>query len=130
ESRLGTLTKSNKSSTSRKTLSAYRRGKLSIIIATDRASRGLDLPALSHVVNYDVPTSLTTYVHRVGRTARAGRTGSAVTLVAHREGRWFANGIARDAEARISRHGKVERLNIKVDKRGNGWREIYSHALS
>ena len=81
--------RSNKSSASRKTLTAYRQGKISIIIATDRASRGLDLPSLSHVVNYDVPSSITTYVHRVGRTARAGKEGSAWTLVAHREGRWF-----------------------------------------
>jgi ATP-dependent RNA helicase DDX51/DBP6 len=112
---IGTIIKSNKSSASRKTLAAYRRGKLSIIIATDRASRGLDLASLTHVVNYDVPASLTTYVHRVGRTARAGREGSAWTLVAHREGRWFMNEIAKGSDGKITRSGKVERVAMKLE---------------
>ncbi|KAI9372605.1 hypothetical protein BJX61DRAFT_533824 [Aspergillus egyptiacus] len=112
---IGTIIKSNNSSASRKTLTAYRRGKLSIIIATDRASRGLDLPSLTHVVNYDVPASITTYVHRVGRTARAGKEGSAWTLVAHREGRWFTNEIARGADGKITRASKVERVAMKLE---------------
>ncbi|KAL2869262.1 putative ATP-dependent RNA helicase DBP6 [Aspergillus lucknowensis] len=112
---IGTIIKSNKSSASRKTLTAYRQGKLSIIIATDRASRGLDLPSLAHVVNYDVPTSLTTYVHRVGRTARAGKAGSAWTLVAHREGRWFTNEIVKGSTGKITRSAKVERVPLKLE---------------
>lgn len=118
-SRIGTIIKSNKSSASRKTLTAYRRGKISIIVATDRASRGLDLQSLRHVVNYDVPPSVTTYVHRVGRTARAGKEGSAWTLVAHREGRWFSNEIVKDNEGRITRSGNVERVNVKLDDAEN-----------
>ena len=114
-SRIGTIIKSNNSSASRKTLTAYRQGKISIIIATDRASRGLDLQSLSHVVNYDVPPSVTTYVHRVGRTARAGREGSAWTLVAHREGRWFGNEISRSTDGKITRSTKVEKVNVKLD---------------
>ncbi|KAE8355971.1 P-loop containing nucleoside triphosphate hydrolase protein [Aspergillus coremiiformis] len=112
---IGTIIKSNKSSASRKTLTAYRRGKISIIIATDRASRGLDLQSLTHVVNYDVPTSITTYVHRVGRTARAGREGSAWSLVAHREGRWFTKEITQRSDHRITRATKVKRVNMKLD---------------
>ncbi|KAL4900915.1 hypothetical protein BDW74DRAFT_160793 [Aspergillus multicolor] len=112
---IGTIIKSNKSSASRKTLSAYRQGKLSIIIATDRASRGLDLQSLMHVINYDVPASITTYVHRVGRTARAGKEGSAWTLVAHREGRWFMNEIAKGADGKITRTAKIERIPMKLD---------------
>lgn len=112
---IGTIIKSNKSSASRKTLTAYRQGKVSIIIATDRASRGLDLPSLSHVINYDVPSSITTYVHRVGRTARAGKEGSAWTLVAHREGRWFEKEIAKGSDGKITRLVKVERVNVKLD---------------
>ncbi|KAF7164258.1 hypothetical protein CNMCM5623_008898 [Aspergillus felis] len=113
--RVGTIIKSNKSSASRKTLTAYRRGKLSVIVATDRASRGLDLESLTHVVNYDIPPSVTTYVHRVGRTARAGKEGSAWTLVAHREGRWFVNEISKGSDGKITRSTKVERVNVKLD---------------
>ncbi|KAE8379559.1 P-loop containing nucleoside triphosphate hydrolase protein [Aspergillus bertholletiae] len=112
---IGTIIKSNKSSASRKTLTAYRQGKISIIIATDRASRGLDLQSLTHVVNYDVPTSITTYVHRVGRTARAGREGSAWTLVAHREGRWFMKEITHTSDNRITRSTKVQKVAMKLD---------------
>lgn len=113
--RVGTIIKSNKSSASRKTLTAYRRGKISVIVATDRASRGLDLESLTHVVNYDVPPSVTTYVHRVGRTARAGKEGSAWTLVAHREGRWFVNEISKGSDGKITRSTKVERVNVKLN---------------
>ncbi|KAJ6160329.1 hypothetical protein N7470_003725 [Penicillium chermesinum] len=112
---MGTIIKSNKSSASRKTLTAFRQGRISVIVATDRASRGLDLPSLTHVVNYDVPTSVTTYVHRVGRTARANREGSAWTLVAHREGRWFANEIMANTEGRITRSAGANRVQVKLD---------------
>jgi ATP-dependent RNA helicase DDX51/DBP6 len=113
---IGVIVKSNKSSASRKTLAAYRKGRISIIIATDRASRGLDLESLAHVVNYDVPHSITTYVHRVGRTARAGRSGSAWTLVAHHEGRWFSTQIVNNVDGQITRPSGIDRVNVKVDK--------------
>ena len=112
---MGTIIKSNKSSASRKTLSAYRKGKISIIVATDRASRGLDLRSLKHVINYDVPHSITSYVHRVGRTARAGERGDAWTLVAHREGRWFGNQITKGADGQIVRSTKLEKVYMKLD---------------
>ena len=51
------------------------------MVATDLASRGLDIPSINAVLNYDVPSNPKDYVHRVGRTARAGKTGSAITLV-------------------------------------------------
>lgn len=70
---------------------------------------------MSHVVNYDVPPSVTSYVHRVGRTARAGKEGSAWTLVAHREGRWFANEIARGSDGKITRCKNVDRVNVKLE---------------
>lgn len=95
-------------------LSQFQSGSLRIIIATDRASRGLDLPGLAHVVNYDVPRSLTSYLHRVGRTARAGNAGKAWTLVDEREARWFWNSIARAKE--IDRLGKkVARSRVDVE---------------
>ena len=64
-----------------KTLDAFRAGELTYLIASDVAARGLDIPAVSHVFNFDVPVHAEDYVHRVGRTGRAGRPGRAVTMV-------------------------------------------------
>ena len=64
-----------------KTLDAFRAGEISYLIASDVAARGLDIPAVSHVFNYDVPVHAEDYVHRIGRTGRAGREGRAITLV-------------------------------------------------
>jgi superfamily II DNA/RNA helicase len=64
-----------------KTLSAFRAGEVTHLIASDVAARGLDIPEVSHVFNYDVPIHAEDYVHRVGRTGRAGREGHAFTLV-------------------------------------------------
>ncbi|KAI1939260.1 ATP-dependent RNA helicase dbp6 [Ophidiomyces ophidiicola] len=109
---LGVLVKSNKSATARKTLAAYKNGTVRIMLATDRASRGLDLPSLEHVINYDVPASLTSYIHRAGRTARAGQYGSVWTLVSHSEGRWFSSEIVNGA---IERGTRVVR-KVKIDR--------------
>lgn len=70
-----------------KTVSDLKRKKIDILIATDVAARGLDVPRISHVVNYDVPYDTESYVHRIGRTGRAGRTGDAILFVAPREKR-------------------------------------------
>lgn len=59
----------------------FQSGEFNVLIATDVASRGLDLPDISHVVNYDLPFSADVYVHRIGRTARAGKKGTAINLV-------------------------------------------------
>ena len=68
-----------------KTLAGFTRGRTNILVATNVASRGLDIPDVSHVVNYDLPEDAETYVHRIGRTARAGKEGVAVTLVGENE---------------------------------------------
>jgi ATP-dependent RNA helicase DeaD len=60
-------------------------GSLDIVVATDVAARGLDVPRISHVVNYDIPYDTEAYVHRIGRTGRAGRAGNAILFVAPRE---------------------------------------------
>lgn len=64
-----------------KTLGRFRDGELKLLVASDVAARGLDIPDVSHVFNYDVPTHPEDYVHRIGRTGRAGRDGAAFTLV-------------------------------------------------
>ncbi|HEY3738017.1 MAG TPA: DEAD/DEAH box helicase [Jatrophihabitans sp.] len=62
-------------------LRAFRSGKVDVLVATDVAARGLDVEGITHVINYQAPEDEMTYVHRIGRTARAGATGKAVTLV-------------------------------------------------
>ncbi len=63
-------------------LDQFKSGEIPILIASDVAARGLDIPLVSHVFNFDIPSNAEDYVHRIGRTGRAGRTGIAVTLVA------------------------------------------------
>jgi superfamily II DNA/RNA helicase len=69
-----------------RTLDGMRRGQVRVLVATDVAARGIDVPAITHVFNYDLPKFPEDYVHRIGRTGRAGRNGVAVSLVNHAEG--------------------------------------------
>jgi ATP-dependent RNA helicase DeaD len=64
---------------------AFRQGKLKLLIATDVAARGLDIQGITHIINYDLPTEAQTYFHRIGRTARKGEEGTAITLVGYGE---------------------------------------------
>ena len=127
-SQTATLTKSTTSSKGLKTISAFRKRKLSILIASDRASRGLDIPNLAHVINYDMPPSLTSYIHRVGRTARAGMEGKATTLIADNEARWFWNEIARNEKVERWPGRKVQRANMKLEI-SDEERKTYQQAL-
>ena len=68
-------------------MSAFKSGQTELLVATDVAARGLDIPQVSHVINYDLPSSAEVYVHRIGRTGRAGREGAAVTILDPREQR-------------------------------------------
>lgn len=70
-----------------KTIERIKAGRLDIIVATDVAARGLDVERISHVINYDIPYDTETYVHRIGRTGRAGRQGDAILFVSSREKR-------------------------------------------
>jgi len=71
----------NKSQSQReRVLAAFRQGRLRILVATDIAARGIDVEGISHVVNYDLPNEPESYVHRIGRTARAGASGTAISL--------------------------------------------------
>src|SRR5919204_854866 len=78
---------------------AFKGGRERLLVAPDVAARGLDITGVSHVVNYDVPNSPDVYVHRIGRTGRAGESGRAITLITPRQ--------RRDLEA-IERHAKAE----------------------
>jgi ATP-dependent RNA helicase DeaD len=66
---------------------AFKAGRVPVLVATDVAARGLDISTVTHVINFDVPTSPDTYVHRVGRTGRVGRAGRAITFVEDRQKR-------------------------------------------
>jgi ATP-dependent RNA helicase DeaD len=70
-----------------RTVANLKRGKLDILVATDVAARGLDVERISHVINYDIPADTESYVHRIGRTGRAGREGDAILFVTPREKR-------------------------------------------
>jgi ATP-dependent RNA helicase DeaD len=72
-----------------RTITQLKSGKLDILIATDVAARGLDVDRISHVINYDIPNETEAYVHRIGRTGRAGRTGEAILFVTPREQHWI-----------------------------------------
>jgi superfamily II DNA/RNA helicase len=68
-------------------LEQFRRGEVKLLVASDVAARGLDIPAVSHIFNFDVPHHPDDYVHRIGRTGRAGRSGVAITIVAPMDGK-------------------------------------------
>ncbi|EFV91110.1 DEAD/DEAH box helicase [Dietzia sp. HMSC21D01] len=70
-----------------RTIEALKDGRTDILVATDVAARGLDVPRISHVVNYDIPHDTESYIHRIGRTGRAGRSGHALLFVTPRERR-------------------------------------------
>jgi len=86
-------------------LAGFKSGKYRVLVATDIAARGIDVTALGHVINFDVPAAPEDYIHRVGRTARAEMTGSAYTLVAPEE-----EGGIRDIERAISK--RLPRVTI------------------
>ena len=73
------------------TLESFRDGDLRILVASDVAARGLDIPSVSHVFNFDVPIQAEDYVHRIGRTGRAGRDGTAIMICGKRDQKNFAN---------------------------------------
>jgi superfamily II DNA/RNA helicase len=71
-------------------LDRFRKKELKLLIASDVAARGLDIPAVSHVFNFDVPSHAEDYVHRIGRTGRAGRSGTSVTLATPLDSKYVA----------------------------------------
>lgn len=97
------------------TLEGFRTGSLQFLVASDVAARGLDIPSVSHVYNFDVPTNAEDYVHRIGRTGRAGRNGKALMISTPRDEKNF-NAIEKLIQTEIP---KIENssLNIKDENR-------------
>ncbi|HEX4769155.1 MAG TPA: DEAD/DEAH box helicase [Lichenihabitans sp.] len=117
-------------------LDAFRNGEVSLLVCSDVAARGLDIPAVSHVFNFDVPTHAEDYVHRIGRTARAGRTGTAISIVTRSDQKyideiekliqskieWFGGDLATVDEAEAdagpaSDHRRERRAGRRQDPR-------------
>ena len=95
-------------------LDEFRRGRTSILIATDVAARGIDIPGVSHVINYELPNVPEQYVHRIGRTARAGRDGIAIAFCAEDE-RAYLKDIQRTTDAELDRLALPENFRAVVE---------------
>lgn len=111
-----------------KTIARLKNGKLDILVATDVAARGLDVPRISHVVNYDIPYDTEAYVHRIGRTGRAGKAGDAILFVAPREKRMLA-AIERATKKRIELM-ELPSTEVINDKRVNRFKQKITDTLA
>ncbi|HEY7907931.1 MAG TPA: DEAD/DEAH box helicase [Thermomicrobiales bacterium] len=111
-------------STRDRVMRRFRDGQVDLLVATDVAARGLDIPEVSHVINYDIPTDPEAYVHRIGRTGRAGRAGEAITLASPRE-----RYTLRMIERVIGQHITVKRLPSMADVAARR-REAFKAALT
>jgi superfamily II DNA/RNA helicase len=100
------------------TLEDFKADRISILVASDVAARGLDIKGVSHVFNFDVPFNAEDYVHRIGRTGRAGKTGIAVTLVTPADAELIAD-IEKLIGARVERRGAVPQPDGTSDKRAD-----------
>ncbi len=108
-------------------LSKFKTGEIDILVATDVAARGLDISDISHVVNYAIPQDPETYVHRIGRTGRAGKEGIAITLVTPRE-TLLLRDIKKLARAEITR-GKIPTKAELLEGRLSGVRAKIQSAI-
>jgi superfamily II DNA/RNA helicase len=97
----------------------FRSGHIRILVATDLAGRGLDIDGVTHIINYDVPEDPLTYFHRIGRTGRAGKTGTAVTIVSGDQSADF-RAIETMANYQIERLeiGRLERSSTFTPRNG------------
>ena len=103
-------------------IASFRNKKYRILVATDVAARGLDIPHIEHVINYDLPQCAEDYVHRIGRTARAGATGSALSFITPGDrGKWSAierllnPGAKKDAKPKRSPRKRTSNAGPRGD---------------
>ncbi|AFR98027.1 ATP-dependent RNA helicase DDX51/DBP6 [Cryptococcus neoformans C23] len=104
-------------------LAEFGEGKINLIVCSDLIARGIDLPSVSHVVSYDIPLDIRKYVHRVGRTARAGRQGTAWTLVEKQEALHFKGMLQNAGHLKA-----VKKVKVKEDDLSR-YRESYEIAI-
>jgi len=115
----GTAIHGNKSQNQRqRALDEFRSGRSRVLVATDVAARGLDVDGITHVFNYDLPNEAEAYIHRIGRTGRAGATGIAISFCS-REERAFLRAIERLIGDRIDTGTIPEELGIKAESAGH-----------
>jgi ATP-dependent RNA helicase RhlE len=102
-------------------LASFESGSVDTLVATDVAARGIDVAGITHVINYDIPATREDYVHRIGRTARAGASGVGVTLVAHDQARELAGMVGElGLDRELALAGIGGRANGTRAGRGNG----------
>lgn len=119
----GGLTQAKRS----KIMEHFHKGKVGVLVCTDVAARGLDIKNVSHVYNYDIPKTSEEYIHRVGRTARAGEEGKAVSIVSQRDYENFSR-VLEDPEIKIAKVElpAIERARMKIHEYGSGSRGGFS----
>lgn len=110
-------------STRTATLDAFKHHQITLLVATDVAARGIDVRGISHVINYDIPRGVETYIHRSGRTARAGQTGTALNLVTPFD-RAKVRGLIRDANLQADWRPAPQAVDVRAKLRDRFFEEL------
>ncbi|MDP7323975.1 MAG: DEAD/DEAH box helicase [Candidatus Woesearchaeota archaeon] len=101
-----------------KVIEQFQTEEVHVLVCTDVAARGLDIPGVSHIYNYDIPKESKQYIHRIGRTARAGKEGKAINLLTNRDHDNFSR-VLRDNDVNITKEEKpyIKRVQLKIPPR-------------